>query len=725
MHGMVHKALAISASSAPHNSADETEKRFDLRATLGLLRRHKWTMVFTVVFIVGAAVLFASQLDRKYTATALVVIDSREAQLLGFQSGLSDVGGPIIDTEVEIAKSSTVLRRAAEELNIAASPVFAGGASTVDMLRSLIGLAPPPERPDPATLIFAEMPADEQASIIEKFARAISIGRRGLTSVISVSATSSTPAEAAQTANAVATAYIDEQIEAKISANENAASVLHERVETLAAGITDVDEQIDAFVTAKLAELGSPEAQALLEKLADEAKKRDSSRATLAEIQISLQANDVLRLADLAETQQAGLADQRRTLVRELASETDQEQLAQVKSRLDSLDQEIRAAAERQVTTIENEISLSNGLTAAFRTQIEATLFDLQLPREVASELARLQREADTRRALYESLLGRLRQVEQQSDFKIPDSRIIAPATPPADPSYPPRRLIVASALFLSICAGFGLALFRENFIGGITSVEQLENLVGVPVVAAVPRPTNSKERPDLEIVSRPLSPFSEAIRRVHLGINTLLPPGSRCLFLTSAIPGDGKTTMALALARQMAMTGSSVLLIDADLRHPSVHKYLNEEPVDGLINFLTQGQAAAPEQLSITREPASGVSFVLGSHGSAVATDALLMSNRFDELMKFARNTYDVVIVDTPPIGLVVDAAVVARHCDLGIFVVRYASTNQHAVRTSLRDLARVDVPICGILNQVEKAEVYRYGSSRKYRNYYESQTS
>jgi capsular exopolysaccharide synthesis family protein len=182
---------------------------------------------------------------------------------------------------------------------------------------------------------------------------------------------------------------------------------------------------------------------------------------------------------------------------------------------------------------------------------------------------------------------------------------------------------------------------------------------------------------------------------------------------------------MALALARQMAMTGSSVLLIDADLRHPSVHKYLNEEPVDGLINFLTQGQAAAPEQLSITREPASGVSFVLGSHGSAVATDALLMSNRFDELMKFARNTYDVVIVDTPPIGLVVDAAVVARHCDLGIFVVRYASTNQHAVRTSLRDLARVDVPICGILNQVEKAEVYRYGNSRKYRNYYESQTS
>jgi uncharacterized protein involved in exopolysaccharide biosynthesis len=103
MHGMVHKALAVSPSSAPYNSADETEKGFDLRATLGLLRRHKWTMLFTVVFIVGAAVLLASQIERKYTATALVVIDSRDAQLLGIQSGLSDVGGPLIDTEVEIA----------------------------------------------------------------------------------------------------------------------------------------------------------------------------------------------------------------------------------------------------------------------------------------------------------------------------------------------------------------------------------------------------------------------------------------------------------------------------------------------------------------------------------------------------------------------------------------------------------------------------------------------
>jgi succinoglycan biosynthesis transport protein ExoP len=628
-----------------------------------------------------------------------------------------------VDTEVEIAKSSTVLRRAAEALNLAASPDFSGGSSFMEIVQAMIGAGAPVDRPDPSTLNFTTLAPEAQAEILEKFAKAVSIGRRGLTSVISISATLSSPEAAAAAANAIAEAYLNEQVEARITANESAATALHDRVETLATGIADMDQQIDIFVTDKLEQLGSTEARNLLAKIADEAKKRDQGRLQLADIERGLEADDIALLVQFAEAQQAGITETRQALVRQISEQTDEAQLAAAKLRLDGLDQDIRAAAERQATAIQSEISLSNGLTAAFRSQVETTLSDLELPRDVAVELARLQREADTRRALYEGLLDRLRQVEQQSDFRIPESRIIAPATAPTDPSFPPRRLIVASALFLSLCAGFGLAIVRERFVGGINSIEQLESLINVPVLAAVPKPNGGgKDRPDQQVVTRPLSPYSEAIRRVHHGLNAMLPKGQRALFVTSAVPGDGKTTMALALARQMAMTGSSVLLIDADLRHPSIHRYLNEETTDGLITFLSQPGAAAAEQLAITKEPASGVSFVLGAQSSSIATDALLMSSRFDELMKFAKSNYDVVIVDTPPVGLVVDATVVARHCDLGLFVVRYASTNQHAVSISLRDLTRLEVPICGVLNHVEKAEGYRYGHSRAYRNYYES---
>lgn len=221
-----------------------------------------------------------------------------------------------------------------------------------------------------------------------------------------------------------------------------------------------------------------------------------------------------------------------------------------------------------------------------------------------------------------------------------------------------------------------------------------------------------------MAIVTRPLSPFAEAIRRIQLGVDVLAPKGKRCIFVTSAIPGEGKTTVAIALARQLSMTGASTLLIDADMRQPSVHRYLNEKVGDGLIGFLSRPQSADVEHLAIVSEAATGVSFVLGAQASATATDALLMSTRFDQLMDFAREKYDVVIIDTPPIGLVVDAAIVARHCVLGLFVVRYASTNQHQVRASLRDLRRADVPICGVLNGVHGGVSYQYGGA--YHEYY-----
>jgi len=168
-------------------------------------------------------------------------------------------------------------------------------------------------------------------------------------------------------------------------------------------------------------------------------------------------------------------------------------------------------------------------------------------------------------------------------------------------------------------------------------------------------------------------------------------------------------------------MTGTSTLLIDADLRHPSIHRLLNENVDQGLLGFLAQSQGAGADRLTMVTEAATGAHYVLGAEASAIATDSLLMSTRFDELMAYAREKYDVVIVDTPPVGLVVDATIVARHCDLGLFIVKHAATGQHAVRAALRDLTRrVDLPICGVLNRIERGDGYRYGYGRDYQGYY-----
>jgi capsular exopolysaccharide synthesis family protein len=278
----------------------------------------------------------------------------------------------------------------------------------------------------------------------------------------------------------------------------------------------------------------------------------------------------------------------------------------------------------------------------------------------------------------------------------------------------------VAAALFLSICTGIGLALLREHFIGGITRTEQFENLGGIPVVAAVPRSSGElSKRPDLSIVNQPLSAYSEAIRRALLGIIPVGAKGRRCIFVTSSVPGEGKTTLALSLARQAAITGSPTLLIDADLRHPSVRGLLGDKSEGGLIDYLAQPPGTDSHEISIVKEPSSGVSFVLGGHASSGSTDTLLMSTRFDDLIRFAREEYETIIIDTPPVGLVVDATIIARHCDAGVFVARYASTSQTMIRSSLRELMeRADVPVYGILNMVARADTY--GHYGKYRDYY-----
>ncbi len=551
----------------------------------------------------------------------------------------------------------------------------------------------------------------------------VQIRRVGLTSVISISATAFQAETAARIANAFSDAYLTEQIVAKVGSNERTAAFLRARVDSLANDISTSETQIDTFVTKTLGDLGSPEARELLLRLTEEEKQRQASSNTLAQIQDAMRANDYTRLLALASTPQSDLAARRQALIDQLSGTNDPARLATAQKNLASLNDEIRTAADRRTAALQADLAASQSRSADARQQVNSTITQLQLPKEVSVELFRLQRDAETRRTLYDSFLTKLRQVEQQTDFNVPDSRVIATATPPSAPSFPPVKLILAGAIIFSLGIGIGLAFLRENFIGGITSVEQFENLADLPVIAAVPRylGTESVDRPDLAIVTEPLSAFSESIRRIRLGIETYAPKKKLCIFVTSALPADGKTTVAIALARHLALTGTSTLLIDADLRHPSIHRLLNEKADQGLIGFLAQLPDKSADELTMVTEAVTGAHYVLGAEASSIATDALLMSSRFDELMVFAREKYDVVIVDTPPVGLVVDATIVAKHCDLGLFIVKYAATSQQAVRASLRDLTRrVDLPICGVLNRVEKGDSYRYGYGRDYQRYY-----
>jgi polysaccharide biosynthesis transport protein len=717
MHGVSGKPRDPFASAQPEEAAND--QLIDIRGILWVIWRHKLMIAVTVVVALGLAIVALGQVRKQYTATALVVVDRRDSQMLGFPSELQSISADQgVDTEVEIAKSARVLRRAADDLDLANSPDFAQRPSLLDLARSLVGIGAPTSV-GAGNREFNALPPEDQALIVDRLARSLNISRRGYTAVLSIAATAKSPEMAAKTANSVAQAYLDEQISERLDATNRAADFLRKQVDRLAKDISDGEAAIDAFVNSKLAELGSPEAKKMLTVLGEEAKKRSTQGAALNQLQEAFQSLDYVKLAQLTGNATADLATRRLALIDQLSGTTDAARLSQMRDQLDQLDQQIKSEAEQQVSTLQQQIAASNSRSADLRQQIDGMLSDLLLPKDVSEELFRLQRDVSTRRTSYDSTLDKLRQVEQQTSFNIPDSRIIASAVPLATPSWPPTRLVLVAVFALATCFGVILAFVRENLIGGIVTVEQFERISRLPVVAGVPRyqSRHSRDLPQQAITSKAFSPFSEAIRRVSLGIQSMLPKQRICIFITSALPGDGKTTVAMAIARHLATTGVSTVLIDADLRHPSVRSYLGEGDTDGLADLLSGAGGQAVEEVTVLTEPETNLSYILGSvHAPAAATDVLLFSERFASLLAYARSNYEAVIIDTSPVGIVVDATIVARHCDLGVFVVRCASTGQRAIQASLRELRRTGVPVCGVLNFVDDGsaavDYAKYGS-------------
>lgn len=714
----INRAGRPSRASRQFEDDDGEPAPFDLRSLIGLARRQKWTIVAATLLGVGLGALYVSQVQRQYTATALLVVDTRNSEMLGVAPGLNDTLGvnSVVSTEVEIIRSSSVLARAAAVLDVPTSPVFDTEPSRWDGILSVVGLG----TETPASIqSWSGMSEGERGNWIRDFGGHIQVSQRGGTNVIAISATTPFPGESASWANAVAAAYLDEQILSKLLSRETTTRLLRERVESLGMDVRAIETQLDNFIVAAIDQAGTPEARAMLANIRGETGILQAQQARLATLRSALEAADAAVLAQLVADDNPTLAVRRQALVQELIIVPDAERAARIRADLAVLEGEIRAAAANRAQTLNAEVADLEDNIGALQGALNATVAEQPLPNDILLDLFELQQNAQTIRGLYSSYLGRLRAAEQEVDFALADSRVIATAVPPSEPSFPSIRSTLMMALLLSGAAGFGLALIRENLIGGIASVDHLEQSTGLPVVAAIPRyKARQNEEPDWAIVDQPLSAFSEAIRRTRIGVESIDPDHQLKLLVTSAAPGEGKTTMALALARSFARSGKSTILIDADLRHPSVHKHVRHKVEIGLIDYLLRGRAAETAHLFMMQEEATGLHLVLGSEASSVATDALILSQRFRSVIDYASKEYEVVIIDSPPVGLVVDPQLIAREfASVVLFVVKAEAMAQRIVKSALRDMTmHAEVPVVGLLNQVAANKRY-YG---KYASYY-----
>ena len=345
-------------------------------------------------------------------------------------------------------------------------------------------------------------------------------------------------------------------------------------------------------------------------------------------------------------------------------------------------------------------------------------------------DLRELERTAAVNKTLFEEFLQKAKITDEQATFRANDVRVIMPAQTGGQ-SFPNTRRVLLMALFAGLGLGVGGAFAMEMLKAGFTTPREVEDALGIPVLASVRKMNKSQLVKDGKSIPLPfyqmhypLSPFSEAMRTLRSGIHMSdvdQPP--KVIHVTSARPGEGKTTIAMSLAISAAFAGRKVVLVDADLRHPAASHFFKLEKEKGLVDLLI-GATTIDNVLRFHKDLKL---MVIPAGSKSLNPPDVLGSERMKVLISRLRETFDYVVLDTPPVGPVVDPVIVADLADKTIFVVQWASTPRELVETSIQQVSthkRVAGVVFNFVNQ-DRAKKYggEYYYGKSYEKYYSDQ--
>lgn len=675
------------------------DSEISIRDLVGMLHRQKWLICIVTLVFLGATLAWVLAIRPIYTAETLILVDPINKSLLesSADNPTAAAANTRIFTEVELIKSNATLLRVIETAGLISDKELGVQLGAFQSVLSFFGIA------------GQNLPTGETAlrQVLGKLTKALDVRRKSGTNLINVRFSTFSATKAAELANKISQSYIDDQLATKIRNTLSRREILHTRIAAASANVTSSEQALDTFVLANAQRVAAETGNVLLSELSlrFQATERELITASdnYRQLETSLLAQDWSTLSEqLGFEAVAELERQRQAISGALEAQAgDAQREVDLRKALADIERMIATQVEQELDRVSGTLSGAQAQSLELQRQIRVATVSSNLPADLVTQIYRLQQNASVSRTQYQTLLARLREVEAEADLQIADSRIISPALPPARPSFPNAQMMFALAGIIGLGFGIGFAVLNERYVGGFTSVAQAETLLNPTLAVSVPKLPSSSLSTDAvvpdAIPDAPLSAYSESLRRLRAGIDQSLlrrarqgwekqSPGN-IILVGSAGPSEGKSSVALSLARTYAISGQRTLLIDADMRHPSIHALLGEPPSHGLVDHLMRKNGGGTLADGIITDNHSELQILLGGRQEDVVTDHLLAGKRFVALMESATKHFDVVVLDTSPIGSVTDALFLAPFADFMVFVVKWASTSQSDVYAAIKD--------------------------------------
>src|ERR1700716_2831429 len=733
------------APAIDNDPSSGTLSMLQIRDFLG----REWRLIALVTAlstIVGAAYIAISPF--RYTAQADMIIDTKRVTWTQTEMASENrtVEDASVESEIETTKSEKVAEAVIRRLHLTEDPEFVGaGPGLRRRIFSLFKLTAGPEQ---------EASSDElMHGVLGAVKENLRVTRLGRSYIEQIAYTSLDRNKAARIANAFADAYIEDQLQAKFEATRRASEWLEQRIGELRKQASDAYKAVQDFksensiiigVDGKLA--SEVELDQLGIALAKARADTSQARAKLDRISRVLEqrsdkensfnipdpvVTDALSNPVITKLRQQFLDDQNKESEWSARYGADHTAARNLRAEMAALQRAIWDEISRIAESYKSELQIAKSQEESIDKRMLEVFQKSGATRQSQVRLRELETAANTYRGIYETFLSRFTQSVQQQSFPSTEARVVTVATPPRSPSSPKIGLTLSLAAICGLGLGLMSAIAREKMNRQIHTRAQLETLLGTTCLAVLP--AFPQKKPMLRKLGAtqdsgafrqisevaPFSATAEALRYIKVAID-LHPTGGKVIGIVSALPGEGKTTVATGFAAFVAKSGARTLLIDADLRNPSMTRTLGYVNAPGLVNMVADKSDF--EDLVISDSKFKFDFLPSSTRMKPSNSSDILNSPAMKDMLRAVKSNYDYVLVDLPPILPVVDVKAVAHLFDAFVLVVEWGSTSTDEIVKAVGASPIVSERLLGaVLNKADEAGMRRFEgySDRRYTYY------